>query len=47
MRFTLSLLPQLLVIGPQKTGTTALSTFLQLHPSILANHPSKETFEEV
>jgi len=40
-------LPQFLIVGPQKTGTTALSTFLQLHPSIIANHPSEETFEEV
>jgi len=40
-------LPNFLVIGPQKTGTTALSTFLQLHPNILANRPSQETFEEV
>jgi len=40
-------LPQVLIVGPQKTGTTALSTFLQLHPSIIANHPSEETFEEV
>ena len=44
---TCSKLPQFLVVGPQKTGTTALSTFLQLHPSIVANFPSKETFEEV
>ena len=40
-------LPQFLIVGPQKTGTTALSTFLQLHPSIVSNHPSEETFEEV
>jgi heparan sulfate N-deacetylase/N-sulfotransferase NDST2 len=40
-------LPQFLVVGPQKTGTTALSTFLQLHPSVVTSYPSKETFEEV
>jgi len=40
-------LPNFLVIGPQKTGTTALYSFLQLHPSIVSNYPSQETFEEV
>jgi len=40
-------LPQVLVVGPQKTGTTALYSFLKLHPDIVSNYPSKETFEEV
>jgi len=40
-------LPNFLIIGPQKTGTTALSTFLALHPNLVANKPSTETFEEV
>lgn len=40
-------LPKFLVIGPQKTGTTALYTFLTLHPTIASNHPSPDTFEEV
>ncbi|XP_021967195.1 bifunctional heparan sulfate N-deacetylase/N-sulfotransferase [Folsomia candida] len=40
-------LPQFLVIGPQKTGTTALYTFLTMHPAISSNKPSPETFEEV
>ncbi|XP_069951681.1 bifunctional heparan sulfate N-deacetylase/N-sulfotransferase isoform X1 [Cherax quadricarinatus] len=40
-------LPKFLVIGPQKTGTTALYTFLAMHPAIVANYPSPETFEEV
>ncbi|MCL4125710.1 UNVERIFIED_CONTAM: hypothetical protein GTU68_025104 [Idotea baltica] len=40
-------LPKFLVIGPQKTGTTALYTFLAMHPAIIANNPSPETFEEV
>ncbi|KAH1013852.1 bifunctional heparan sulfate N-deacetylase/N-sulfotransferase isoform X2 [Dendroctonus ponderosae] len=40
-------LPKFLVIGPQKTGTTALSTFLSLHPSIASNVPSPTTFEEI
>ncbi|XP_026676467.1 bifunctional heparan sulfate N-deacetylase/N-sulfotransferase-like [Diaphorina citri] len=33
-------LPRFLVIGPQKTGTTALYTFLSLHPNISSNSPS-------
>lgn len=40
-------LPRFLVIGPQKTGTTALYTFLSLHPSIASNLPSPTTFEEI
>lgn len=40
-------LPKFLVIGPQKTGTTALYTFLSMHPSISSNLPSLETFEEI
>ncbi|KAG0711310.1 Bifunctional heparan sulfate N-deacetylase/N-sulfotransferase [Chionoecetes opilio] len=39
--------PKFLVIGPQKTGTTALYTFLAMHPGIVANYPSADTFEEV
>lgn len=42
-----SQLPQFLVLGPQKTGTTALYTFLAMHPTVTANYPSPETFEEV
>ena len=40
-------LPKFLVVGPQKTGTTALYTFLQLHPAIVSNYNSPDTFEEV
>ena len=29
------------------TGTTALYTFLSMHPSILSNYDSPRTFEEV
>jgi len=39
--------PNVVVIGPQKTGSTALYSFLQMHPSVYSNHPSKTTFEEV
>ncbi|XP_078469630.1 bifunctional heparan sulfate N-deacetylase/N-sulfotransferase 2-like isoform X1 [Lampetra fluviatilis] len=40
-------LPKLLVIGPQKTGTTALYTFLKLHPAITSSFPSPAAYEEV
>lgn len=40
-------MPRFLVIGPQKTGTTALYTFLSLHPAISSNLPSPDTFEEI
>ncbi|XP_043646644.1 bifunctional heparan sulfate N-deacetylase/N-sulfotransferase [Drosophila teissieri] len=40
-------LPKFLVIGPQKTGTTALYTFLSMHGSIASNIASPDTFEEV
>ncbi|XP_030334299.1 bifunctional heparan sulfate N-deacetylase/N-sulfotransferase 3 isoform X2 [Strigops habroptila] len=40
-------LPKFLVVGPQKTGTTALYLFLIMHPSIISNSPSPKTFEEV
>uniref|UniRef100_A0A3B3Q647 Bifunctional heparan sulfate N-deacetylase/N-sulfotransferase 1 n=1 Tax=Paramormyrops kingsleyae TaxID=1676925 RepID=A0A3B3Q647_9TELE len=39
--------PKLLIIGPQKTGTTALYLFLAMHPDMTSNYPSKETFEEI
>ncbi|GCB65674.1 hypothetical protein scyTo_0011901, partial [Scyliorhinus torazame] len=40
-------LPKFLVIGPQKTGTTALYLFLIMHPAITSNFPNPKTFEEV
>ncbi|XP_067046227.1 bifunctional heparan sulfate N-deacetylase/N-sulfotransferase-like isoform X2 [Acropora muricata] len=40
-------LPSFLVVGPQKTGTTALHTFLKMHPDILSSEPSVTTYEEV
>lgn len=40
-------LPKFLVIGPQKTGTTALYTFLNMHQSIVSNLPNADTFEEI
>lgn len=44
---TCATLPRLLVIGPQKTGTTALYTFLSMHPSMSPNLPSPSTYEEI
>ena len=35
------------MLGPQKTGTTALYTFLGLHSALSHNTPSPHTFEEV
>ncbi|XP_065336089.1 bifunctional heparan sulfate N-deacetylase/N-sulfotransferase isoform X1 [Cloeon dipterum] len=40
-------LPNFLVIGPQKTGTTALYSFLSMHPNINSNLNSIDTFEEI
>ena len=40
-------LPDFLVIGPQKTGSTALYSFLQIHPAIMSNFNSPTTFEEL
>ncbi|KAE8630595.1 hypothetical protein XENTR_v10000886 [Xenopus tropicalis] len=40
-------LPKFLVIGPQKTGTTALYLFLLMHPNIISNFANPKTFEEV
>nr|XP_002120286.1 bifunctional heparan sulfate N-deacetylase/N-sulfotransferase 4 [Ciona intestinalis] len=40
-------LPSFVVVGPQKTGTTALYWFLTMHPHVKSNHPSPTTFEEV
>uniref|UniRef100_A0A8C5GVG7 [heparan sulfate]-glucosamine N-sulfotransferase n=1 Tax=Gouania willdenowi TaxID=441366 RepID=A0A8C5GVG7_GOUWI len=40
-------LPKFLIIGPQKTGTTALHSFLSLHPAISSSFPSPVTFEEI
>ncbi|KAG9480257.1 hypothetical protein GDO78_011979 [Eleutherodactylus coqui] len=40
-------LPKFLVVGPQKTGTTALYLFLVMHPAIISNSPNPKTFEEM
>ncbi|CAI2350539.1 unnamed protein product [Caenorhabditis sp. 36 PRJEB53466] len=40
-------LPNLLILGPQKTGSTALANFLSLHPNVSQNSPIPGSFEEV
>ena len=40
-------LPGAVLLGPQKTGSTALWAFLRLHPAVLSSHSSPHTFEEV
>ena len=42
-----SRLPSIVILGPQKTGTTALYAFLKLHPDIVANKNTPHGFEEV
>lgn len=38
--------PKLIIIGPQKTGSTALLTYLNLHPNLKSNKMLQDTFEE-
>ncbi|KAL3118157.1 hypothetical protein niasHT_001931 [Heterodera trifolii] len=40
-------LPNLIILGPQKTGTSALGLFLSLHPNIGTNVPIPHSFEEL
>nr|XP_017204190.1 bifunctional heparan sulfate N-deacetylase/N-sulfotransferase 2 isoform X2 [Oryctolagus cuniculus] len=40
-------LPKFLIVGPQKTGTTAVHFFLSLHPAVTSSFPSPSTFEEI
>jgi len=42
-----SRLPKFLIVGPQKTGSTALASFLGHHPLLVANEDNPVTFEEV
>lgn len=41
------LLPEVLIVGPQKSGSTALATYLGLHPSFSTNKNIPLTFEEL
>ncbi|XP_067900152.1 bifunctional heparan sulfate N-deacetylase/N-sulfotransferase 1b isoform X2 [Heterodontus francisci] len=40
-------LPKLLIIGPQKSGTTALYLFLTMHADVTSNSPNPDSFEEL
>uniref|UniRef100_A0A914ZHT9 [heparan sulfate]-glucosamine N-sulfotransferase n=2 Tax=Parascaris univalens TaxID=6257 RepID=A0A914ZHT9_PARUN len=40
-------LPNVLIVGPQKTGSTALATYLALHPNCTTNNPIPSSFEEL
>ncbi|GMT24256.1 hypothetical protein PFISCL1PPCAC_15553 [Pristionchus fissidentatus] len=40
-------LPNVLIVGPQKTGTTALESFLEMHPGVGKNGMVEGSFEEV
>lgn len=40
-------LPAFIIVGPQKTGTTALHKFLSAHPRLQPSKSSAHTFEEV
>lgn len=42
-----SFVPKLLIVGPQKTGTTALYTFLKMNPQLRSSKASTEDFEEI
>lgn len=42
-----SKLPSVIIVGPQKTGTTALQLFLKLHPQLVANYPTPLAYEEI
>ncbi|GFO16426.1 bifunctional heparan sulfate n-deacetylase/n-sulfotransferase [Plakobranchus ocellatus] len=44
---TLPVFPKVLIAGPQKTGTTALMTFLLLHPNLVTSKPDPSLYEEV
>lgn len=40
-------LPDFVIVGPQKTGTTALMNFLKHHPTFLSSYDSPTTYEEL
>ncbi len=42
-----SRLPSALILGPQKTGSTALQMFMSIHPNMSTSLPSAEKYEEV
>jgi hypothetical protein len=40
-------LPNTIIVGPQKTGTSALLSFLLLHPNVTSNTQVERSFEEL
>ncbi|KAH9503172.1 Bifunctional heparan sulfate N-deacetylase/N-sulfotransferase 2 [Bulinus truncatus] len=40
-------LPTFIIAGPQKTGTTALQKFLEVHPMLLTSKPDPVYYEEI
>ncbi|XP_065063486.1 bifunctional heparan sulfate N-deacetylase/N-sulfotransferase 3-like isoform X2 [Rhopilema esculentum] len=40
-------LPKCLIVGPQKTGTTALRAFMRLHPNLITSKLSQRFYEEI
>lgn len=40
-------LPNVVIVGPQKTGTSALLSFLKLHPNVTSNKNVEGSFEEM
>lgn len=42
-----SQLPSLIILGPQKSGSTALHFFLKQHPQLITNPMTTHAFEEV
>lgn len=40
-------LPNVIIVGPQKTGTSALLSFLNLHPNVTSNIQIEKSFEEM
>lgn len=43
----ISRLPDVLIVGPQKTGTAALYSYLSMHPDIHKSRQSNSSFEEI
>lgn len=39
-------LPDIIIVGPQKTGTTAFTFFLDMHPLFVGNRDLPDSFEE-
>lgn len=40
-------MPDIVILGPQKTGTTAMTFFLEMHPDFIGNRQLPDTYEEI